>query len=118
EPIERHPSQARDIGSHARHLRDSLAVPPLGHVPSQPPGSDIDGASGAGRPQPRILIPKESTMAEPKTKPTDASVPDFLDSAATPRRREEGHSLARIFAEVTGADPVMWGPSIVGYGSF
>lgn len=57
-------------------------------------------------------------MAEPKTKPTDASVPDFLDSAATPRRREEGHSLARIFAEVTGADPVMWGPSIVGYGSF
>lgn len=57
-------------------------------------------------------------MAEQKTKPTDASVADFLDSAATARRREEGHALARIFTEVTGTDPVMWGPSIVGYGSF
>ncbi len=42
----------------------------------------------------------------------------FLDSAATVRRREEGHLIARIFAEVTGTDPVMWGPTMVGYGSF
>jgi hypothetical protein len=57
-------------------------------------------------------------MAEPKTKPTDASVPEFLASAATPRRREEGEQLAEIFTEVTGTEPVMWGPSIVGYGTF
>jgi hypothetical protein len=57
-------------------------------------------------------------MAEAKTKPTDASVPDFLASAATDRRRAEGETLARIFTEVTGADPVMWGPSMVGYGSY
>jgi hypothetical protein len=57
-------------------------------------------------------------MAEPKTKPTDADVAEFLDAATPARRREDGHALARIFTEVTGADPVMWGPSIVGYGSY
>ena len=56
-------------------------------------------------------------MSEPKTKPTDADVHEFLEAAATPRRREEGLRLAEIFREVTGADPVMWGPTMVGYGS-
>ena len=57
-------------------------------------------------------------MAEPKTAPTDADVHEFLEAAATPRRREEGLKLAEIFREVTGTDPVMWGPTMVGYGSF
>src|SRR6478752_6128159 len=57
-------------------------------------------------------------MGEPKTVPTDANVHDFLNAAATARRREEGLRLAELFGEVTGADPVMWGPTMVGYGSF
>jgi len=57
-------------------------------------------------------------MAEPKTKPTDASVEEFLEAATPARRREDGLRLAEIFREVTGAEPVMWGPSMVGYGSF
>ena len=57
-------------------------------------------------------------MGEPKTVPTDASVDDFLDAATPARRREDGLRLAEIFHEVTGADPVLWGPSIVGYGSY
>jgi hypothetical protein len=57
-------------------------------------------------------------MSEPKTAPTDANVQEFLDAAATARRREEGLRLAEIFGEVTGTDPVMWGPTMVGYGSF
>ena len=57
-------------------------------------------------------------MAEPKTAPTDADVHEFLEAAATPRRREEGLKLAEVFREVTGAEPVMWGPTMVGYGSF
>ena len=57
-------------------------------------------------------------MAEPKTAPTDASVADFLDAATPARRRHDGIALAEIFHEVTGADPVLWGPSIVGYDSY
>ena len=57
-------------------------------------------------------------MSEPKTKPTDASVADFIASAATERRRSEGVTLANIFTEVTGAEPVMWGPSMIGYGTY
>lgn len=56
-------------------------------------------------------------MSEPKTQPTDASVQEFLEAAATPRRREEGLKLAALFHEVTGAEPVLWGTSLVGYGS-
>jgi len=57
-------------------------------------------------------------MSEIKTQPTDADVVAFLDAAATPRRVAEGHTLAEIFKEVTGAEPVMWGPTMVGYGSY
>lgn len=57
-------------------------------------------------------------MSEPKTGPTDANVQAFIEAATPARRREDGLALAEIFAEVTGAEPVMWGPSIVGYGSF
>jgi len=56
--------------------------------------------------------------AEPKTRPTDASVDDFIASAEPPRRREEGRALKALLEEVTGERPVMWGPSIVGYGSY
>lgn len=55
---------------------------------------------------------------ETKTKPTGASVQEFLKQASPARRREDGLALAEIFGDVTGVDPVMWGPSIVGYGSF
>lgn len=57
-------------------------------------------------------------MAEQKTRPTDASVTAFIDRATPTRRRTDGHRLDGIMREVTGADPVLWGPSIVGYGSF
>lgn len=57
-------------------------------------------------------------MAENKTQPTDASVEQFLDAATPARRRDDGKILATIFREVTGVDPVLWGPSIVGYGSY
>ena len=57
-------------------------------------------------------------MAENKTKPTNASVADFLDAATPARRREDGKRLDTVFREVTGAEPTLWGPSIVGYGSY
>ncbi|KGJ72337.1 hypothetical protein GY21_16100 [Cryobacterium roopkundense] len=57
-------------------------------------------------------------MAENKTQPTDSRVEDFLDAATSARRRADGKVLDAIFREVTGVNPVMWGTSIVGYGTY
>ncbi|WP_109208588.1 MULTISPECIES: DUF1801 domain-containing protein [Microbacterium] len=57
-------------------------------------------------------------MGEIKTQPTEADVSTFLEAATPARRREDGLALADIFREVTGAEPVLWGPSMVGYGSY
>lgn len=57
-------------------------------------------------------------MAEIKTQPTDADVTAYLDSVTPEKRREDGIALGAIFRDVTSEDPVMWGPSIVGYGRY
>ncbi|WP_285723935.1 DUF1801 domain-containing protein [Psychromicrobium xiongbiense] len=57
-------------------------------------------------------------MVEIKTKPTVADVQAFLEAATPARRREDGLRLAEIFQRVTGAEPVLWGPTMVGYGSY
>jgi hypothetical protein len=56
-------------------------------------------------------------VAEPKTRPTDADVGAFLDSVADERRRADATALCRLMQEVTGQEPVLWGTSIVGFGS-
>ena len=56
--------------------------------------------------------------AEPKTKPTDVPVADFIATVENPRRRADAEAARAMLAEVTGEEPVMWGPSIVGYGSY
>ncbi|MGZ2224100.1 DUF1801 domain-containing protein [Glutamicibacter nicotianae] len=53
-----------------------------------------------------------------KTLPTDASVEEFIAAATPDKRRIDGHELDRIFREATGEQPVMWGPSMIGYGSY
>lgn len=57
-------------------------------------------------------------MAEPKTKVTDASVEDFLNSTENERRRKDGLELLKIYKRVTGLEAKMWGPSIVGFGVY
>ena len=57
-------------------------------------------------------------MVEAKTVPTEASVAAFIDAAEPPAKREDGKVLDAVFRKVTGAAPTMWGPSIVGYGSY
>ena len=54
---------------------------------------------------------------EPKTKETTASVEKFLD-ALPPERRDDCRTLAAMMREITGAEPKMWGPSIVGFGQY
>ena len=56
-------------------------------------------------------------MAEPKTKPTQASVKEFLNQIPDKERREDCFAVAKIMEEITGDKPKMWGPSIVGFGS-
>src|SRR5690606_27540586 len=57
-------------------------------------------------------------MAEQKTLPTDANVYEFLESATPAKRREDALEVDALMREVTGVEPVLWGPSMVGYGSF
>ena len=57
-------------------------------------------------------------MAENKTVPTGASVEEFLTSVEHPTRREDGFALLRLMSEATGQPAVMWGPSLVGFGSY
>ena len=54
-------------------------------------------------------------MAELKTKPTKASVTDFLQTVDE-SRRADCKALVRMMSEATGARPRMWGPSIIGFG--
>ena len=57
-------------------------------------------------------------MAEPKTRPTDVPVADFIAAVDNPRRRADAEVMQALLTEVTGEAPVMWGPSIIGYGSY
>ena len=57
-------------------------------------------------------------MAEPKTKPTTASVKEFLNQISDKERRDDCFTVAKMMEEITGDKPTMWGPSIVGFGTF
>jgi hypothetical protein len=59
-----------------------------------------------------------ATKQDPVTKPTEVDVEAFLDSVVDETRRRDAGQLLALLHEVTGEQPVMWGPSIVGFGSF
>lgn len=57
-------------------------------------------------------------MAEIKTTANAGNVDEFLASIEDPVRREDGIALKELFERVTGEPAVMWGPAIVGFGTF
>ena len=57
-------------------------------------------------------------MAKMKTTPTQASVDAYIDAVADEQKRADCRAVAAMMAEVTGAPARMWGPSIVGFGSY
>ncbi len=57
-------------------------------------------------------------MAENKTVPTDASVRAYFDAIEDATRRQDCETIAAMMEKVTGEPPVMWGPGIVGFGSY
>ena len=57
-------------------------------------------------------------MAENKTKATASSVEAFLDRIPNATRRQDAHTVLRMLKGITRQPPKMWGPGIVGFGSY
>jgi hypothetical protein len=57
-------------------------------------------------------------MAETKTRPTAVSVAAFLDAVPHAVRRADGKAVRAMMERITGQPATMWGPSIVGFGSY
>jgi hypothetical protein len=57
-------------------------------------------------------------MAELKTQPNQGSVVDYLNSVKNEKRRADSFSILELTQEVTGEEPLMWGDSIVGFGTY
>ncbi|WP_224275870.1 DUF1801 domain-containing protein [Nocardioides lacusdianchii] len=55
-------------------------------------------------------------MSERKTLPTAASVDAVVDAAADERRRADAREVLELMQQVTGAEPVVWGSSMIGFG--
>jgi hypothetical protein len=57
-------------------------------------------------------------MADNKTKATKSSVPAFIDAITDPSRRADAKALVKLMQSAAGEKPKMWGPSIIGFGSY
>lgn len=55
-------------------------------------------------------------MAENKTQVTGASADEYIAAVEHPVRRQDGQRLRVLMAELTGQEPEMWGPTILGFG--
>ena len=57
-------------------------------------------------------------MADNKTKPTTQSVPAFIDALTDETRRADARALVKLMQKATGEKAKMWGPSIIGFGTY
>ena len=57
-------------------------------------------------------------MADNKTKPTKLSVTAFVGALTDPARRADARALVKLMGSAAGEKPKMWGPSIIGFGSY
>ena len=57
-------------------------------------------------------------MAENKTKPTEVSVAAFIEAIIDEGKRADAKVLAKLMQKASGEKPKMWGPSIVGFGTY
>ena len=55
---------------------------------------------------------------KPKTKVTEVDPRKFIDAVKSDVKRKDSHELVALMQEVTGDPPKMWGPSIIGFGSY
>ena len=58
-------------------------------------------------------------MATQKTQPTTQSITDFINSfVESEQKKKDSFELIKLMQEVSGFEPTMWGPSIIGFGSY
>ena len=57
-------------------------------------------------------------LMAPVMVPTDRSVPQYLGTVDNAQRRADADTLVELMCDVTGEPPVVWGPSIVGFGRY
>ena len=67
-----------------------------------------------------ISLAKEirTIMAVNKTKATDVSVTEFIQNVDNEIKRNDSFQLVEIFKSISGFEPKMWGPTIIGFGSY
>src|SRR6516165_6043490 len=59
-----------------------------------------------------------AAMPDNKTKPTKLSVAAFIDTLTDPARRADAKAILKLMQSAAGEKPKMWGPSIIGFGSY
>lgn len=64
-----------------------------------------------------MTSPERTTAPDRKTAATDADVEQFLTAVAPEPRQRDAREVAALMARITGTQPRMWGPSIIGFGS-
>lgn len=57
-------------------------------------------------------------MAEAKFKPTGQSVDNLLDGVSNEKMRDDCHQIVRLMRKITGEEPVVWHPNIIGFGKY
>ncbi len=57
-------------------------------------------------------------MSDNKTQPTKQSVEEFIATVDDPQKQADSHELIKLMSEITGEPPVMWGPTMIGFGSY
>ncbi|MBK7245108.1 MAG: DUF1801 domain-containing protein [Saprospiraceae bacterium] len=63
------------------------------------------------------MAEKKSKLVEIKTKPTSASVEDFINKLANDQQRKDSFKLIELFKNASGEEPKLWGSSIIGFGN-
>ena len=63
------------------------------------------------------MAEKKTKLAEIKTKPTSASVEDFINSVKDEQKRKDSFVILEMMKKATGEEPVLWSNSIIGFGN-
>ncbi len=63
------------------------------------------------------MADKKTKLVEIKTKPTAASVEDFINNVQDEQKRKDSFVLLEMMKKATGEEPVLWSSSVIGFGN-